>query len=45
MTIQYAQKQSILGYKNGLKLSEIVHIAQITTDEIRISTGFLHSDV
>ena len=35
-TIQYAQKQSILGYKNGLKLTKIVHIAQISTDKIRI---------
>ena len=38
-TIQYAQKQSILGYKNGLKLTKIVHIAQISADEIRISFG------
>ena len=36
MTIQYAQKQSILGSKNGLKLTKIVHIAQISTDRIRI---------
>ena len=35
-TIQYAQKQSILGSKNGLKLTKIVHIAQMSTDEIRI---------
>ena len=28
-TIQYAQKQLILGSKNGLKLTKIVHIAQI----------------
>ena len=39
MTIQYAQKQSILGYKNGLKLTKIVHIAQMSTDEIRILSG------
>ena len=37
--IQYAQKQSILGSKNGLKLTKIVHIAQMSTDEIRISFG------
>ena len=36
MTIQYAQKQSILGSKNGLKLTKIVHIAQMSTDKIRI---------
>ena len=35
-TIQYAQKQSNLGYKNGLKLTKIVHIAQMSTDKIRI---------
>ena len=34
--IQYAQKQLISGSKNGLKLSKIVHIAQISTDRIRI---------
>ena len=39
MTIQYAQKQSILGSKNGLKLTQIVHIAQINTDKIRILFG------
>ena len=36
MTIQYAQKQLILGSKNGLKLTKIVHIAQMSTDKIRI---------
>ena len=36
MTIQYAQKQSILGYKNGLKRTQIVHIVQMSTYEIRI---------
>ena len=35
-TIQYAQKQSILGSENDLKLTKIVHIAQMSTDEIRI---------
>ena len=38
-TIQYAQKQSILGLKNGLKRTKIVHIAQIDTYEIRILSG------
>ena len=38
-TIQYAQKQLILGSKNGLKLTKIVHIAQMSTDRIRISSG------
>ena len=33
------KKQSILGSKNGLKLTKIVHLAQISTDEIRISSG------
>ena len=36
LTIQYAQKQSILGSKNGLKLTKIVHIAQMSTDRFRI---------
>ena len=36
LTIQYAQKQSILGSENGLKLTKIVHIAQTSTDRIRI---------
>ena len=36
LTIQYAQKQSILGSENDLKLTKIVHIAQIDTYEIRI---------
>ena len=39
MAIQYAQKQSILCSENGLKLTKIVHIAQTSTDEIRISSG------
>ena len=38
-TIQYAQKQSILGYKNGLKLTKIVHIAQMSGHRIRILFG------
>ena len=41
LTIQYAQKQSILGSKNGLKLTKIVHIAQMSTDEIRNSSAKL----
>ena len=36
LTIQYAQKQSILRSKNGLKLTRIVHIAQMSADRIRI---------
>ena len=35
-TIQYAQKQLFLGSENGLKLTQIVHIAQMSTYEIRI---------
>ena len=40
-TIQYAQKQSILGSENDLKLTKIVHIAQMSTDEIRNSLAKL----
>ena len=35
-TIQYAQKQSILVSENDLKLTKIVHIAQMSADGIRI---------
>ena len=38
-TIQYAQKQSILEYENGLKSTKIVHIAQMSADKIRILSG------
>ena len=38
-TIQYAQKQLFLGSENGLKLTQIVHIAQMSTYEIRILSG------
>ena len=33
------KKWSILGSENGLKLTQIVHIAQISTDRIRILSG------
>ena len=45
MTIQYAQKQSILGSKNGLKRTWIVHIAQMSTDRIRILCEILEVNV
>ena len=38
-TIQYAQKQSILVSENDLKLTKIVHIAQMSADEACILFG------
>lgn len=38
--MQYAQKQLKIRPKNAINLTKIVHIAQMSTDRIRILLGF-----